>query len=228
MNRRVIPYDDFLIEGKREQQKIDELLDKGFSNLSDEEKELLKHLVGGGDLPKEDKDSPTLLKTKSGMLVTDDEGRVVTADKDDEEEPGKEFTTQKGKTRGVEKFKREVNLDARAYRNKDSEERFFYVLENIYDASGMTLYNWHIYRTGDGSKYPFGMFMDLESQKFGFYKRLKPDILWKELDYVWDYGLILDEDLYEDFMNFTSLYKTNQSSNSQILTTLRNRFAKLM
>jgi len=44
---------DFLKEGKREQDKMDELLDKGAENLTQEEKDLLRRLANGEKLPDE-------------------------------------------------------------------------------------------------------------------------------------------------------------------------------
>lgn len=49
----MINYKKFLLEGKKEQDKINELLDKG--NLSNKEKELLQRLIKGGKLEDEPK-----------------------------------------------------------------------------------------------------------------------------------------------------------------------------
>jgi hypothetical protein len=52
--------------------------------------------------------------------------------------------------------------------------------------------------------------------------------MWKELDYSFDYGMILDEDLYEDFMTFVTLYKEDQRKHADYLRRLRLRFVKLL
>ena len=45
---------------------------------------------------------------------------------------------------------------------------------------------------------------------------------------MYDYGMVLDRDLYEDFTNFVDLYKTNQAKYGNMLLRLRDRFMKLL
>jgi len=226
MNKKVVKsYKVFLNEGAAEQKKMDELLDiLSRRKLTEDERELLVHLSQGGSLPEEEK--PTLATHKTGGYMFDDEGNVIT--EDDGEKPGKEFTTTKGKQSGVDKISKKVDVvDARVYRNKDSDERFFYVPTSYETDSGMTS-DWIIYRTGGGSKYPLGMFLDTNALKFRYYKTTPANALWKELDYRYDYGMMLDDDLYEDFINFVELYKENQIRNRDILQTIHGRFCSLL
>lgn len=226
MNRRVITYDNFLEEGKREQQKIDELLDKGFNKLSDEEKNLLKRLSRGETLPEEDIKKPVLSTHKTGGgYLFDENGNIMT--EEGGEKPGEEFVTTKGKQSGIDKISAINLIDARIYRNRDNEERFVYASTTIEGESGMTS-DWIIYRTGGGPQYPFGQFLDTNAPKFRYYKSTPPEILWTELDYKFDYGMVMDDDLYEDFTNFVELYKENMARNKDFLMRIYQRFCKLL
>lgn len=213
-------------EGLREQEKIDELLDIASQRkLTPEETDLLKRLNAGENLPREEKPTLKMHKTGGGF-VFDKEGNIEVQG-DNKTKPGEEFTTVKGKTRQVDKISKKELLDARIYKNKDSEERFIYSYVKTETVSGTTT-DWIIYRTGGGDKYPFGQFLDINVPRYNFFKRITPEQLWKELDYVWDYGMVLDEDLYEDFKNFIDLYKQDQVRNRQVLIAIRNRFLKLL
>jgi hypothetical protein len=217
-------YNIFINEGAVEKKKIDELLDiMSRRKLTAEENELLIHLSKGGAL---EEDKPTLVKHKTGGgYMFDEKGNVMTEEED--EKPGQEFTTSKGKQMGADKLKKENIIDARVYRNRDSDERFFYVATSYETDSGMTS-DWIIYRTAGGEKYPLGMFLDTNAPKFRYYKTTPANILWKELDFKYDYGMILDDDLYEDFINFVELYKENQNRNKGILEQIHKRFCSLL
>ena len=227
---KIKSYDGFVNEGKREQQKIDELLDiMSKRKLTKEEMDLLSFLSKGGSLPDEEPDVPPTLqmhKTGGGYLY-DDEGNVLTQKEEEDIKPGQEFTTVKGKQGGADKLKKEDIADARVYRNKDSEERKFYAYITI-EKDGEISHDWIIYKTVVRDKYPFGQFMDTNASKFKYYKTTTPEALWKELDYQFDYGMVLDPDLYEDFFNFVELYKENQARNRDVLRTLHARFSKLL
>ena len=218
-------YDDFVSnEGKREQQKIDELLDIiRKRKLTDEEKELLLFLNKGGNLPDDDKPSLATHKTGGGYLM-DDEGDVLTEEEPDK--PGEEFVTVKGKQRSAEKLDAENVLDARVYRNKNSENRVIHAYITHEGDSGMTN-DWIIYSTA-ADRCEFGQFKDTTSPKYEFFKKITPEMMWKKLDYSFDYGMILDEDLYEDFMTFVTLYKEDQRKHADYLRRLRLRFVKLL
>jgi len=205
---------------------MDELLDiLSRRKLTEDERELLVHLSQGGSLPEEEKPTLATHKTGGGYMF-DAEGNVMT--EDDDEKPGEEFTTTKGKQSGADKVSKKIDVvDARVYRNKGSDERFFYVPTSYETESGMTS-DWIIYRTGDGSRYPLGMFLDTNAPKFKYYKTTPANVLWKELDYRYDYGMMLDDDLYEDFINFVELYKENQIRNRDILQTIHRRFCSLL
>ncbi len=227
MDKIVKSYRSFINEGKREQQKIDELLEiMNKRKLTAEEHELLVTLSKGGSLPDEPDDRPILQTHKTGGgYLFDDEGNVLTDE--EPEKPGQEFVTVKGKQKGADKLSTKDIMDARVYRNKDNEERRIYVYTTIETDSGITN-DWIIYRTGGGDKYPFGQFLDTNAQKYAFYKKMSPEQLWGELDFTFDYGMVLDEDLYEDFINFVELYKENQRRNIDVLNKLRLRFLKLL
>lgn len=212
----------FINEGKREEAEINRLLDKGLKNLSDEEKDLLRRLSSGESLPEEERASLKMHKTGGGYLY-DDEGNIMT-EEEPEIKPGQEFVTAKGKMRSADKLPNEEIIDARVYRNKDSEERFIFSHVTLETESGVT-HDWLIYRTG-GSE--FGMFMNTNSEKFKYYKLTPPEVLWKEKDHQYDYCMVLDQDLYEDFVNFAELYKENQKRNNTILRQLHNRFRGLL
>jgi hypothetical protein len=214
-------------KGAREQKKIDELLDKiqGGGKLTDEERNLLVRLNKGEELPYEEEDKAVLKTDKTGGLKFDSQGNVIT--EDEPTKAGQEFVTAKGKQRSADKIARRSSSEARIYRNKDSEERFIYCQYIIDSETGKTS-DFYVYRTGGGDKYPYGQFLDTSVQKYSFYRRITPDILWKELDYTWDYGMVLDDDLYEDFMNFVELYRENQFRNRHVLETLKQRFDKLL
>ena len=231
MNRKIVKsYNNFVNEGKREQVKLDELLDiMSKRKLTKEEKDLLDKLSKGESLD-DDSDKPSALqshKTGGGYLF-DQEGNVLTAGEEEDDKPGQEFYTAKGKQRSAEKLKRGNFIDARIYRNKDSDERMIFA--NITVQKGDNVENdWLIYRSGSQSgKFPMGQFMDTKSPKYSAYKTKTPEIMWKDLDLDFDYGMVLDQDLYEDFINFVELYKENQVRHKDILTRLRRRFLGLL
>ena len=226
MNKTVKSYLDFVNEGRTEQKKIDELLEiMKKRKLTKEEQDLLVHLSKGGSLPEEEHDRPTLQTHKTGGgYLFDDEGNVMTHE-EEPTNPGQEFVTTKGKQRSADKI-HDV-IDARVYRNKDSEERLIFSHATYETDSGITN-DWIIYRTIGTDKHIYGQFMDTNLPRFQYYKTTPPDILWKELDYKYDYGMILDEDLYEDFTNFVTLYKENQRRNAHVLDRLHNRFKKIL
>lgn len=225
MDKIVKSYRSFINEGKREQQKIDELLEiMNKRKLTTEEREFLITLSRGGSLPYEPDDRPILQTHKTGGgYLFDDDGNVLT----DEEpyKPRQEFVTVKGMQKGSDKLSTKDIMDARVYRNKDNEERRIYV---YIEKDGGIANDWIIYRTGNGDKYQFGQFLDTNAQKYAFYKKMSPEQLWGELDFTFDYGMVLDEDLYEDFINFVELYKENQRRNIDVLNKLRLRFLKLL
>jgi hypothetical protein len=230
MNRIVKTYMNFLNEGQREQKKIDELLDiMKRRKLTEEEMNILTKLSKGETLPEEESDSKPILKTHKtgGGYLFDEEGNVMTEQEEEDVSPGQEFMTTKGKMRSADKLEKGNILDARIYKNKNGEVRVIFAYVSRSSESGTTS-EWIIYRTDGGEKYPFGQFLDTNSSKYSFYKIITPETLWKELDYSWDYGMVLDDDLYEDFTNFIDLYKENQARNRDVLTALRSRFLKLL
>lgn len=210
----------FITEGKREEAKMNELLDKGIKNLSSEERDLLSRLSRGESLPEE---IPELKMHKTGGgYMYDDEGNVITTD-EEELKPGKEFTTNKGKIRPVDKI--EEILNARVYRNRDNEERFIYAyMTEIND--GVETKDWIIYRTDGGKE--FGKILDTNIDRLKHYKKTIPDVLWKELDFKFDYCMVLDQDLYEDFMNFIELYKAGGKRGRDVMDRLHRRFCTLL
>jgi hypothetical protein len=220
-------------EGRREQEKIDELLDIASQRkLTDEEKDLLKRLNKGELLPPEEKERTKLMMHKTGGgFLYDDQGNIM-VQKGEGEKEGSEFVTDKGRTRQIDKLvARESMLNARVYRNRESEERFVYCYQTATNDSGITSNEWIIYRTISGpmlERFPFGQFLDTSAPKYSFFKRMTPEHLWKELDYTWDFGMVLNEELYSDFMKFLKLYKENQIKNKEILTEIRNKFTKLL
>jgi len=217
-----LSFNEFLGEGKREQDKINNLLDiMQRRELTADEKELLVSLSKGNTLP--DEPPPTLKKHKTGGgYMFDDEGNIMT-EEEPKLKPGKEFTTTRGKMRSVDKLDIEEEIDARVYRNKDNEERFIYSHVTL-NTGGIT-YEWIIYRTGGGSEYKGaslpGQFMNTNTDK-------SPEVLWKQLDHRFDYGMALDEDIYEDFMNFVQLYKEKERRNNNIVNRLYDRFCKII
>lgn len=226
MKRKVIKsYVHFVNEGKREQDKIDQLLEiMAKRKLTEEERNLLSSLSKGGSLPEEDK--PVYKKNKlTNDLETDDVGNVIV-----EEDPGKagsEFVTSKGKQNSVDKIKIEDIIDARVYKNKTSEENVFFAYTTS-EKEGVVENNWIIYRTGSMDKYPLGQFMDVNAPKYIRFKTKTPEQMWKDLDFEFDFGMILDQDIYEDFINFVELYKESQVKHAKILQKLRSRFVKLI
>lgn len=230
MKKKIVKsYDVFVNEGKREQAKLDELLDiMSKRKLTKEENDLLVRLGKGESLPDDGSDKPDTLQTHKtgGGYLFDEKGDVLT--EDEPEKPGQEFYTAKGKQRSAEKLKKGDFIDTRIYRNKESEERM--IFSNTSIQKGEEIENdWIIYRTGSQSgKFPLGQFMDTKSPKYSAYKTKTPEIMWKELDLDFDYGMIFDQDLYEDFINFVELYKENQVRHKDILTRLRRRFLGLL
>lgn len=216
---------NFINEGKREQDKIDELLEiLSRRKLTSEERDLLDLLGKGGKLPEE---NIVYKKNKlTNDLETDDQGNPIV-----EENPivsGKEFVTNKGKKNSVDKIKIDEIIDARVYKNKTSEENIFfvYLTENN---EGVINNKWAIYRTGGSSdKHPIGQFMDVNNPRFSKFKNKTPDQMWKDLDFDFDYGMILDQSLYQDFIYFMELYKEDQIKHMNLLKKLRNRFIKLI
>lgn len=221
MKKKVIKtYGKFINEGKREQDKIDELLDIILKRkLTKDEQDLLTRLSKGESLPEENKPSIVSHKTGGGYMF-DDQGNVMT---EEEPETGREFVTNKGKQKSVNLTKKD-NLDARVYRNKSSEERFFFV--NITeDNEGKMLNDWLIYRTGS-VKYPLGQFMDTKSEKFASFKNKTPEMMWKDNDTEFDYGMVLNDELYQDFIEFAEIFKTLK--NKSRITQLREKFLRLL
>lgn len=227
MNNKLIKsFNNFINEGKSEEAKLDELMDiMAKRKLTSEEKDLLDRLSRGESLPV---DKPTLQTHKTGGGYLFDQGGNVLTGEEEEEKPGKEFYTAKGKQRSAEKLKKGNFIDARVYRNKDSDERMIFA--NITIQKGEEMENdWMIYRSGSQSgKFPLGQFMDTKSPKYAAYKNKTPEIMWKELDLDFDFGMVLDQDLYEDFINFAELFRENQVRHKDILNRLRRRFLGLL
>lgn len=223
MDRIIKSYLGFVNEG-REQEKIDQLLDiMKTRKLTQDEKDLLTRLSMGETLPD---DEPVIKKHKTGGFLFDEEGNVMT--EEEPVNPGEEFYTTKGKQRSAEKLETKDVMDARIYKNKESLERFIFAYVSVESESGMTN-EWIVYRTGKDPKFPYGQFLDPLSVKYqSEFKNITPDILWERLDYMYDYGMVLDRDLYEDFTNFVDLYKTNQAKYGNMLLRLRDRFMKLL
>ena len=219
------------VKGKKEQKKIDELLDKGFKNLTAEEKELLNRLSQGGSLDDDDDErggTPALKMHKTGGgYLYDDEGNVMTEEEDETTKPGQEFVTAKGKSSSIDKLEEDDILDARVYRQKDSENRVIYVYTTFETESGQTN-GWIIYKTEGGPDFPFGQFANMESPKNAHLAHRTPAAMWAEKDWDFDYGMVLDEDFYEDFINFVQLYKEGALRNKDILLRLKSRFTKLL
>jgi hypothetical protein len=219
---KIKSYNNFLFEGHREQAKINELLDAASTRrLTDDEKDLLKRLSMGEKLPPEE-----LKKDKTGGLLTDEKGNIITQDDPSIKKDG-EFFTEKGKSRSAEKMEKrisEASSNARVYRSKDSEERFFFIYmksENPY---------WIIYRTGINEKHPLGQFMNTSDPKWSYFNKKSTDQLWAENDKQFDYGMILDDELQELFLNFIELYKDkeNEKRNVTEIKKIRNRFITLL
>ena len=221
-------FHEFINEGKREEAKMNELLEiikkskLGGRKLTEEEHDLLVSLSKGESLP--DESSTLKMHKTGGGYLYDDEGNVLT-EEEPEINPGKEFVTAKGKSRSSDKFDVEDIIEARVYRNKNSEERFIYSYMTIETDNGITN-DWIIYRTNGGKE--FGMILDTNLDRFKYYKQTIPDVLWKELDFKFDYGMILDQDLYQDFINFIELFKENKARNKEILKRLYMRFCTLL
>ena len=231
MNKIIKSFNIFINEGKREQIKIDELLDKGIKNLTAEEKELLGKLSKGDTLDEDDDDrggTPTLKMHKTGGgYLYDDDGNVMTEEEPGETKPGQEFVTAKGKQSSIDKLDEDKILDARVYRKKDSENRVIYVYTTIETESGQTN-SWIIYKTDGGTDFPFGQFINMESPKNAHLKSRNPAAMWEEKDWEYDYGMVLDEDFYGDFINFVQLYKEGNLRNKDILLRFKTRFTKLL
>jgi hypothetical protein len=223
-------FSNFLGEGKREQDKINEFLDKGIQNLTREEKALFDRLLKGGTLPTESKAPPVIKTDKTGNYLKDEDGRVITEpdkDEDTELDAGQEFTTGKGKKIGADKIVPPKIINARVYRNKDSEERFIYSYVTLEDADGGKYNDWIVYRTGGGRE--FGAFLDTSNPKFSYYRTTAPKALWEILDWKYDFGMMLDDDLYEDFTTFIELYKNREErANRGPLTALYRRLSGLL
>lgn len=216
---------EFITEGKKEETKMNELLEiMKKRKLTAEEHELLVSLSRGESLPEESTPSLKMHKTGGGYLY-DDEGNILT-EEEPEIKPGKEFVTAKGKTRSADKIDEIENIiEARAYRNKDNEERFIYSYVTLNNDSGVT-HDWIIYRTEGGEE--FGKILNTNLDRFKYYKQTTPEVLWKALDYKWDYCMILDQDLYEDFINLIELKKENKKRNKEVLNRLYMRFSTLL
>jgi hypothetical protein len=217
---KIKSYNNFLFEGHREQAKINELLDASrIRRLTDDEKDLLKRLSMGEKLPPEE-----LKKDKTGGLLTDDKGNIITQDDPSVKKDG-EFFTEKGKSRSAEKIEKRISessLNARVYRNKESAERFFFV----YYTSGGNPF-WIIYRTGATDKHPLGQFMNTNDPKFEYFNKKTTDQLWADNDKQFDYGMILDDELHKLFLNFIKLQEDKKTNDAEIKK-IRNRFISLL
>jgi len=206
----------FINEGAREESEINRLLDiMSRRELTSEEKKLLSDLSSG--VKKLDDDKPILKKHKTGGLLFDSDGGVLTEGDPGEGEAGQEFVTNKGKTRNVEKEDVEEITNARVYRNMDSEERFYYIY---------TRDKWIIYRTG--GKLEYGMFLDETSNYYKKYLYTKPDAMWKELDFVYEVGMELDRKTLDMFSTFLELYNEDQKKNSAMLQQLHAKLKILI
>lgn len=190
-------FNKYLFEGRREQKKIDELLDISTTRrLTDVEKDLLRRLSSGEKLPKEED-------------ITDQDGG--------------EFFTDKGKKIGADKL--EKNIDhggaiARVYCYKNSPERFI-----LYYSTNTNV--WYIYRTGNPDKMPLGVFLSRESQLYkDSYNDKKPEQVWLDCDQRYDYGMILDQDLLKLFEELLDLSKRPETNRNKIIK-IRQRFLSL-
>jgi hypothetical protein len=187
--------------------------------LTDDEKDLLARLSKGESLPE-----PSMKKHKTGGgYMFDDKGKVIL--EDEPADTGKEFLTSRGKQKKIQPKKNDV-IDARVYRNRNSEERFFFLYVTTEKENGSES-TWVIFRTGS-ERYPLGQIMDIRSPKFADFINKHPEQLWKELDFDFDYGMILDDELYEDVVEYVELYKDNQVRYKNRLIELKNKFLKLL
>jgi len=195
-------YTGYLFEGQREQRKIDELLDISTTRrLTDEEKDLLRRLSSGESLPAE---SPKK-----------DDGKNA------------EFFTEKGKKNSAEDTEKKladkpvVNYEARVYRNKTSEERFIFVHRPDNNT-------WIVYRTGNPDRTPLGIFLNTTSTRYiEMYFGKTPQALWKMNDMDFDYGMILDQETYNLFIEFTGLAKDTDKNRAKLIQ-IRQRFLTLI
>jgi hypothetical protein len=193
-------FNNYLFEGQREQKKIDELLDISTSRrLTDEEKDILRRLSAGEKLPAE-------------------------FDKKKDENTG-EFLTNKGKRVSADKIEQKLNaagtLNARIYSRHNSPERFILVFSNEID-------HWFIYSTGDPNKTPLGVFLNKESPLYvENYQGKSPEQVWNFCDKKYDYGMILDDDLFNLFNELLNLGKKPVENRTRIIQ-IRERFLKLL
>lgn len=193
-------FNGYLFEGQREQEKIDQLLDLSASRrLTDEEKDLLRRLSAGEKLP---------------------------ADAEKREDSSGEFLTNKGKKNSADKIEQKLNkagtlLNARVYSYHNSPERFVLVFLDELD-------RWFIYRTGNPEKTPLGIFLSKDSPLYiQNFQDKTPEQVWKDCDQKYDYGMILDDELYRIFNELLELGKTPQENRARIIQ-IRERFLKLL
>lgn len=227
MDKKIISYNHFLRlnEGLREDKKIDELLDiLKIRKLTDEEKDLLKRLSNGEKLPPPA--AVNLKKDKTGGLIFDENGNPI-VQKDDEIKAGSVFQTKKGKNKISPENKNNI-LEARVYKNKNSTENFFFVFTSITnDATNEITPYLFIYRTG-GNAMPIGTFMNDERKKAqNFRNDMPPSELWKQLDLDFDYGMILDFELYQDLIELIEIFGKPERNKNRI-TQIKNKFLKLL
>jgi hypothetical protein len=204
----------FTNEGKREEDEINRLLDKMVNvGLTDDEKKLLSDLSNGKKL-----DDPVLAKHKTGGLLFDDDGNVVTKEPKQPKE-GDEFITKKGKqspSAGKSRFE-DKPTNIRVYRLKNSEERFYYIFN---DKELM------VYRTG--GKNMFGSFLSKESDYYKKISILSPDELWKQLDWAFDIGMELDKKTADEVGLFSDLYFEDIRKNEKYLAMTYKKLSTLL
>lgn len=218
-------FNNFIVEGKMEMDKIDELMDiMSKRELTSDEKDLLKRLSRGEKLP--DKEKVRLVTKSSGSgYVLDDEGNPITTKKNQIDEPDKPFVTAKGKSKD---FSIDVkNVTSRIYKNRNSDECYIFTF---------FLDKWVIYRTRITKDHPYGQFLNAERLD-PKYARSTPQQMWKILDMDFDYGMEFDEKLTNDFIDFVKEFENYREKKQKFnlfnrenkkLTNYINKFKSLL
>lgn len=205
--------------GKRENDEINRLIDlMSKRELTPEEKKLLDDLGNGKKLP--EKEPPKIKTHKTGGFLFDDKGDVMTEEEEessDTDDEGKEFLTSKGKSKGSSIGLSETPIDTRVYRNRDSEERMIYSYQDG---------KWVIYRSGGKSE--FGMFLDESTPLYKKYENISPVEMWKNLEGVYDVGMVFDKGTYDEFLIFCELYNESQIKNKIYLQQLHKKLKTLI
>ena len=211
-------FNNFINEGKLEQDKINELIDKmsGGTKLTSEELKLLDYLSRGGSLKQQ---IPVLKTDKTGGFVFDEEsGDVMTEESPSKKDVCKEIFTKKGETNPIKNNTGSYNY--RVYKNKNSDETRFY----IFDISGDK--QWTIFRTG--GKNIYGSFLRKDVPSYEHFKNKTPEQLWAELDTIYDYGMILDDETIKIFNRFYEIFHNEPEKHKKELLSLFTKLKNLL